>query len=117
MITLVMEKSINEQIYDMEFYTEIHLDNHLIGDISGTLTEDDLHIELLMIDKPYRRKGYGTIVIELLKKLCKDAGLSNINAECRGELISFYEKLGADFNPRCEDDITYINNRFYIDLN
>lgn len=117
MISLKLEKPMQEQIDDAEFYTEIYLDNILIGDISGTLTEKDLHIELFWLDRPYRRQGYGTTVMNQLKDICRESGLSNINAECRGELIPFYSNLGADFKPRCEFDTTYINNRFYIDLN
>ena len=47
---------------------------------------------------------------------CKKEGMFYIDGECRDDLKSFFRELGADFKSRTEEDETYINNRFYIDL-
>ena len=94
----------------------IYINDKLVGDIIGFASEESIFIEVISINKEYRRKGYGTIILNQLKDIGKSLGISYIEGDCRNELIPFYKKLGADFNPRNEDDLTYINNRFYIDL-
>lgn len=94
----------------------IYLNDILIGDIVVFAGCEDMHIELITLKENYRGKGYGEIALTQLKEIAKSLGIRNINGECRNSLINFYKRLGADFTPRTEYDLTYINNRFYIDL-
>ena len=64
----------------------------------------------------YRRRGYGTKILNNLKDIGKSIGIKYIEGECPSHLINFYTKLGADFNYRKPEDETYMNHRFYIDL-
>lgn len=106
---------------DKEFFNDnycviIYLNDIEIGDIIGFVTEDDIHLELFHIHEKYRGKGYGSIALKQLLDICKSLGIKYMHGDCKNSLINFYKKFGADFKPREEDDKTYLNNRFYIDL-
>lgn len=94
-------------------------DNNILGSV--VLFEDSsdnsIYIEYLDIDKEYRRLGYGSFMLNCLKFTFKECGFSCIHGECKNELIPFYKFVGGKIENRCEDDYTYLNNRFYIDLN
>ena len=94
----------------------IKLGNQEIGQIEIFATIDYLHIEYLHLAEQYRRKGYGYKVMLKLMEECKKEGMFYIDGKCRDDLKSFFRELGADFKSRTEEDETYINNRFYIDL-
>lgn len=96
----------------------INLNNVSIGSIEYFIDNyyKSVQISYMSLDKEYRRKGYGTLILEKLKSLAKKCGMKYIEGECRGELIQFYKRLGADFTKRRESDYEYINHRFYIDL-
>ena len=94
----------------------IKLGNQEIGQIEIFATIDYLHIEYLHLAEQYRRKGYGYKVMLKLIEECKKEGMFYIDGECRDDLKSFFRELGVDFKSRTEEDETYINNRFYIDL-
>lgn len=104
-----------DNFMDSDFFT-IHLNGVEIGYIQGYPSLESMHIEYIHIMKDYREKGYGTLALKILKVVAKSFNIKCIDAECRGDLKSFYKKLGADFKSRCPEDETYINNRFYIDL-
>lgn len=116
-IRLVLEDGTFEDGFiDNEYGIYIYINDRLAGDIIGFADEESIHIEVISLKEEYRRKGYGTIALNQLKEIGKSLGVSYIEGDCRNELIPFYKKLEADFNPRNEEDLTYINNRFYIDL-
>lgn len=120
-ITLKMEELDNEDNEELfkngcHFYFSILLDNKTIGDITGFADSKSANLELISIDKKYRRKGHGTKALNQFINLCKNFNLKYIDADCRNELIPFYKHFGADFKPRNKEDKEYLNNRFYIDL-
>lgn len=55
-------------------------------------------------------------MLNSLKLSFKEWNFTNINGECRSEIIPFYISVGAKIENRCEDDFTYLSNSFYIDL-
>ena len=94
----------------------IYLDNKYIGDIVGYATDEDAHIELISIEEKYRGLGYGTIAMNQFKEECKNLGFSYIYGDCPYNRMRFYKSLGAVFECRTEDDYTFVNKVFYIDL-
>ena len=52
------------------------------------------HMEDIVVDKDYRKKGYGyQIVLHLIKK-AKENGCYKIIADCQDSLLNFYSKNG-----------------------
>lgn len=94
-------------------------DDIIIGDalLFEDSSDNSIYLESLDIEENYRRLGYGSLFLSMLKNTFKEWGFININGECRGDLISFYKSVGGKVENRCEEDYTYISNRFYIDLN
>ena len=117
MLFLKLEEGTFENDFlDENYSIEIWLNDKEIGSIIGFATEEDIYIEHKTLDKEFQRKGYGTLAINQLKEIAKSLNVPYLHGECRTNLIQFYEKLGADFKHRTEEDKTYINHRFYIDL-
>jgi dTDP-4-amino-4,6-dideoxygalactose transaminase/predicted GNAT family N-acyltransferase len=52
------------------------------------------HIEDIVVDKNYRKKGYGSIVVKALINLSREAGCYKTVLDCREELVRFYGKTG-----------------------
>ena len=50
------------------------------------------HIEDVIIADKYRRKGYGTLIINHIVDYCKKNKFYKITLTCKEELIPFYEK-------------------------
>lgn len=112
---------LEEGIFEEDFINdkdriEIWLNDKKIGSIIAFASKEEIYIELIDLKEEYQRKGYGTEAIKQLKEIAKSLNISCIHGECRGDLILFYKRLGADFKHRTEEDETYINHRFYIDL-
>ena len=51
------------------------------------------HIEDIVVDQQYRRKGYGEQVISHLVDYCKTAGCYKVILDCYQETVPFYNKL------------------------
>lgn len=109
-------KTFRELIDDLQFKILIMDGDKEIGFVDGDIDHIQMHIALITLNDDYTRKGIGTSVITEIKKVAKDNGLEYIHGECRGELKSFYQNLGAVFECRDEFDETFILNKFYIDL-
>ena len=65
------------------------VENKLIHDISKAG-----HIEDIIIDKEYRGKGYGMMIIKHLIELSKEVGCYKVILNCKDELVGFYDKCG-----------------------
>lgn len=85
-------------LYFQDKYEAIYLyDNDIfIGSISYSIANDLLYISDFIIEEQYRRKGYGTKLVEYL--------LDNINTDleyvvhCNDQSINIFKKLG--FNEK-----------------
>ncbi|MGG7664182.1 GNAT family N-acetyltransferase [Dyadobacter sp. BHUBP1] len=51
------------------------------------------HIEDIVVDQQYRRKGYGDLLITHLTDYCKAAGCYKVILDCYQETVPFYNKL------------------------
>lgn len=56
------------------------------------------HIEDVVVDKEYQRKGIGEKIIMYLLRYAKDQGCYKTILDCTGEVKPFYEKLGFKHN-------------------
>ena len=111
--------------FDFNYYEEdsfmadnfyIYLGDTIIGSADGFFDDVYFRIDGIDIEEEYRGKGYGTKAMEQLIDFAKSHGVLFIRAECPSCRINFYKRLGAIFECRTEDDETYINNVFYIDI-
>lgn len=74
--------------------------NYKIKQIKDNFSLKDskvLWIDELVIDKDYRRKGYGKILIDEIKKISKQLNCDRIELNCwafNKEAFDFYEKMG-----------------------
>ncbi len=58
-----------------------------------------LHFEDLVVDETYRRKGIGSTLVKIMKKIGDKRGCYKCLADARKELLPFYEKA-AGFKPK-----------------
>ena len=65
------------------------VENKLIHGINKTG-----HIEDIIVDKEYRKKGYGMIIIKHLIELAKEINCYKVILNCKDELVGFYDKCG-----------------------
>jgi len=56
------------------------------------------HIEDVVVDKKYQRKGMGEKIIKYLLKVAKDNGCYKTILDCSDDVKPFYEKLGFKHN-------------------
>ena len=56
------------------------------------------HIEDIVIDKEYRGKGVGRVLIERLTKVAKNSGCYKVILDCSKNNVPFYEKCGFSEN-------------------
>ena len=56
------------------------------------------HIEDVVVDKKYQRKGIGEKIIMYLLRYAKDQGCYKTILDCTDEVKPFYEKLGFKHN-------------------
>ena len=56
------------------------------------------HIEDVVVDKKYKRKGIGEKIIIYLLRYAKDQGCYKTILDCTDEVKPFYEKLGFKHN-------------------
>ncbi|MBI5859445.1 MAG: GNAT family N-acetyltransferase [Nitrosarchaeum sp.] len=56
------------------------------------------HIEDVVVDKEYQRKGIGEKIIMYLLRYAKDQGCYKTILDCADEIKPFYEKLGFKHN-------------------
>ncbi len=56
------------------------------------------HIEDVVVDKEYQKKGIGEKMVTYLLRYAKDQGCYKTILDCTDEVKSFYEKLGFKHN-------------------
>jgi len=52
------------------------------------------HMEDIVVDQNYRKKGYGYQIVSFLIKVAKEMGCYKIIADCHETLLNFYSKNG-----------------------
>ena len=52
------------------------------------------HMEDIVVDQDYRKKGYGYQIVSYLIKVAKEKGCYKIIADCHETLLNFYSKNG-----------------------
>jgi GNAT superfamily N-acetyltransferase len=50
-----------------------------IGEVTFIISGEHLNIDGLFIKRPYRRKGFGTILLKLVENLASKSGIKNIS--------------------------------------
>ena len=65
----------------------------------------------VVIDKQYRGKGYGTILLEHIKKIIDE---NNLEIYLTTKLIGFYEKIGFELLQIIDNNGK--NNRLYVKI-
>jgi len=102
-IGLCINKEKFEEVYDNIFKNSIIyvmiVSDKIIGSATLIIEQKFIHklakyghIEDVIIADEYRRKGYGTIIINHIVNICKSEEFYKITLTCKKELIPFYEK-------------------------
>ena len=69
------------------------------------------YISLIAVKQEYEHKGYGTRLLEEVKKTARDRGMTRLRLEVRknnDQAISFYRKKGFIFEQEMEDSFYVI---------
>lgn len=70
-------------------------DGTVLGVLSAFTWYEEVYIDDLWIDQPYRGKGYGRKLVDHLEQLFKGKGYNNINLVTNGfQAPGFYKKCG-----------------------
>ena len=96
-----------EEIYDNIFKNSIiyvlTLNNEIIGSTKLIIEQKFIHklskyghIEDAIIKEEYRRRGYGTQIVNHIVNDCKNKNFFKITLTCNEYLIPFYEKNGFE---------------------
>lgn len=86
------EINVNFQPFGLILFDE---KKEVIGVLDAFSSYSSIHIRDLWIDKTYRGKGYGKMLISELENHFKDKGLNNINTvSCAFQAPEFYIKCG-----------------------
>lgn len=85
--------------FDFDYYHNyvILKGNNVIGYISATIIFDECNLLKIIIDKNYRHKGYGKILLNHLIDYCRKNNVYKIFLEVRSDnniAKSFYKSLG-----------------------
>lgn len=92
-----------EELYDNIFKNNIiyviSINDKIIGSAKLIIEQKFIHklskyghIEDVIISDEYRRKGYGSLIINHIVNVCKAEKFYKITLTCKEELIPFYEK-------------------------
>ncbi len=106
-IGLDISKEKFEEIYDNIFKNSIiyvlTLNNEIIGSSKLIIEQKFIHklskyghIEDVIIKEEYRRKGYGSMIVNYIVNECKKNNFFKITLTCNEKLIPFYEKTGFE---------------------
>lgn len=66
---------------------------------STFMGQANMYIEDIFIDEPYRHKGYGTEIFEIVKQIAKERKYGRVDWVCLNwntPSIEFYKKMGAN---------------------
>ena len=80
-------------------------ENNIIGGIKTVLSYhfSTLYVDLLWIDKDYRRKGYGSILMEFVEKIAIEQKCTIVYLETDFRAKDFYIKNGYEIFGRLDD--------------
>ena len=106
-IGLDINKEKFEEIYDNIFKNSIiyvlTLNNEIIGSSKLIIEQKFIHklakyghIEDVIIKEEYRRRGYGTQIINHIVNYCKNKNFFKITLTCKEKLIPFYKTCKFD---------------------
>ena len=70
------------------------------------------HIENILIDKKFRSKGYGQMIVNKLLNIAKESGCYRVDLNCNSELEKFYKK--NNFNQKYLCMNIYFNENFKL---
>ena len=59
------------------------------------------HIENILINENYRKRGYGEQIVRKLLELCKSKKCYRVDLNCNSELENFYKKNGFEKKHIC----------------
>lgn len=114
----LINSNITEKFFT-NFINNVLNDNHIImvledeeDKIIGTgtiLIEEKLtyggckmgHIENILINENYRKRGYGEHIVKKLLELCKHKKCYRVDLNCSSELENFYKKNGFNKKHIC----------------
>ncbi len=92
---LSKENILNDLKYDNYYYFILKLHDSIIGYIAISIAVDEADILAIVIDINYQNKGYGTYLINFIKKFLKDKNIKYLFLEVRKTNIKaqkLYEK-------------------------
>lgn len=103
-----LENQYGKEVYSREsitsmfeydyYYTYVMLiDNKVIGYISATIIVDECNLLKVIVDKEYRKNGYGKLLLKYLIDICNKNGVDKIYLEVRTDNIiakNFYKSFG-----------------------
>lgn len=89
--------------FDYDYYHTyvILFCNKVIGYISATIILDECNLIKIIIDRDYRKNGYGKLLLNHLIAECKKLGVDKIFLEVRSDndvAKNFYRSLGFRFD-------------------
>lgn len=91
------EKENGVEINYSEFALILKDQENTIGVLNAFTWYTEVYIDDLWIDKPFRGKGYGRLLVHHLETLFKDKGYNNINLVTNGfQAPEFYKKCGYE---------------------
>lgn len=114
----LINSNITEEFFT-NFINNVLNDNHIImvledeeDKIIGTgtiLIEEKLtyggckmgHIENILINENYRKRGYGKQIVSKLLEICNSKKCYRVDLNCSSELENFYKKNGFDKKNIC----------------
>ena len=101
-----------------EFYITITHDDSVVGVLSAYIVFAEIYIDDLWIDKKYRRKGYGTQLLDYLYTQYENKGFNNINlVTSEFQAPDFYIKNGYELEYiRKTNTILNLPNIFLLDF-
>ena len=95
----VYSSNLIESTFDYDYYHTyvILVDNKVIGYISATIILDECNLLKIIIDKEYRKNGFGRELLGFLVDRCKSLSVNRIFLEVRKDndvAKMFYENFG-----------------------
>ncbi len=93
------ERLISQLESDIEKFLVIKVDDKILGYLSYKINEKSIKtvwVDEFIIDEKERKKGYGRLLINELRNICKKNNVKRIDLNCwsfNKEAIKFYEKL------------------------
>jgi len=95
-----------ERTYKIESFEIIYQKGLRIGSLYRLAKAGDLHLSLLLIDRPHQNNGIGSSLIKLLKEQCVAEGKAlTLSVFKNNPAVNLYQRLG--FTIQNEDEYFY----------